>query len=64
MVIKITQPLRLDAAQGVSEERTEAYMEYVEGVPQLATKCCAKNTSGAASYAGRQAGVARGLGVA
>ena len=28
----------LDAAQGDGEERTEMYLTYIEGVPQLATQ--------------------------
>ena len=46
--------LRADEALGAGEERTEMYMKYIEGVPQLATPQGAKSQAGAAGFAGRQ----------
>lgn len=46
---------QLDAGQGASEEQTEIYMKYIEGVPELATQPGASSNSGATGFAGRQA---------
>jgi hypothetical protein len=51
----------LDVMQGASEERTEVYMEYSEGVPQLATPQRAKSFCGVDGFAGKQAKAVRGL---
>ncbi|MBI2285726.1 hypothetical protein HYU82_02800 [Candidatus Saccharibacteria bacterium] len=50
--------LRLGEAQGASEERTETYLTYVEGVPQLVTPRFAKSAGGVPGYARQQAGAA------
>jgi len=34
--------LHLDAAQGESEQHTEVYLTYIEGVAELLTQRCAK----------------------
>ena len=52
-------PSHLDDRQGAAEERSEAYMKYVERAPQAATQSGAKSTSGAAGTAGKQAGGVR-----
>lgn len=57
----MTTTSHLDAGLGASEERTEVYLTYSEGVPQLATPRCAKNSGGVSGYAGQQAGVVRRL---
>jgi len=41
--------IHLDAMQGRSEERTEMYLIYFEGVPQLLTPQGARSSSGATS---------------
>jgi hypothetical protein len=46
MSLRLTHP---DAEQGRSEERTEIYLTYFEGVPQLLTQLCAGSASGATS---------------
>lgn len=45
----------LDEVQGKGEQRTEAYMKYVEGAAESLTKQFAKSKSGAGSSAHRQA---------
>jgi len=62
IIATLPYPSHLDAAQGASEERTEAYMQYVEGVPQLATQRSAKSTGGVPGYARQQAGAVRRYG--
>jgi hypothetical protein len=57
----MTQSSYLDAMQGASEERTEMYTGYFEGVPQLATPQRAKSFCGFAGLAGKQAKAVRGL---
>jgi len=53
----------LDKTQGNAEEQSKPYGEYGERVPEAATQRFAKNSSGAASSAGRQAGVVRASGM-
>ena len=48
-----------DAAQGAGEERSEAYTEYDERVPETATQRGAESGSGASGLAGRQADAVR-----
>ena len=58
--VKMSQPSRLDEAQGANEKRTELYLTYSDGVSEFATKRFAKSASGVAGMASRQAGTARG----
>jgi hypothetical protein len=55
------QPLRLDATQGASEERSEMYLTYIERVPQLATPRCAISACGVCGLAEKQASAAHRL---
>ena len=50
----------MDAMQGAREERTEVYLAYSEGVPQLETRQSAKSFCGVAGSAGKQVKVLRG----
>ena len=52
---------RLDEAQGGSEERREAYREYGEQVPELATQRFAKSTGRVGGSATKQASATRKL---
>ncbi len=60
IVLWYTVP-RLDAEQESSEERTETYLIYVEGAPQLLTQLCASSNNKcdrlcrAAGYCGAEA---------
>ncbi len=56
-----TQHLRLDVAQGASEQRTETYIQYDEGAAQLATQRCAKSAGKMPGYARNLASAAEGL---
>jgi GTP-binding protein len=52
--------MHVDGAQGADEQRTEPYLNTVEGVAQSATQQSAKNTNVAAGSASRPVGVVRG----
>lgn len=52
----------MDETQGASEERTDTYLTYVEGVPQLVTQRFTKSTGGVPGCARQQAGAAQLLG--
>ncbi|PID32681.1 hypothetical protein CR956_01215, partial [Candidatus Saccharibacteria bacterium] len=49
-----------DALQGDSEQQTESYKEYGEGVAELSTQQSAESTDGLASSASQQGGAVRG----
>lgn len=55
------QTTHLDAALGADAERNEAYMNTLSEHRKSATTRSAKSSSGAASFAGRQADAVRGL---
>ncbi|HEY5550229.1 MAG TPA: hypothetical protein VIK37_03485 [Candidatus Saccharimonadales bacterium] len=46
----------MSTVQGRAEERIEAYLTYVERVPQVLTPEYAKSTGGVACSAGKQVG--------
>ena len=61
MIVNQPQPLHFDEWQGRNEQRSEAYLAYAERVAQILTQPDAKNISGAASSACRQANVVQRL---
>ena len=50
----VRQPFDLDVMQGASEQQTEMYLTYIEGVAQFATQQYTKSFSGATCSAGWQ----------
>lgn len=55
--------LDFDAGQGASEERTEPYIQYGEGVPELATQPSAKRTNKLLGFAQKEVGSIQGVSV-
>jgi len=51
----LRQRTHVSAAQGASEERTELYILYSEGAPQLATPRSATSNCGVSGCARKQA---------
>ena len=61
MLHTLLQPSRLSAKQGAIEKRSEAYMQYVERVSQIATQYGAKSISGVSGSADEQTNATRRL---
>jgi hypothetical protein len=57
----MSQPSRLDEAQGTNKQRTVAYKRYAEGAAQFVTPRFAKSVGGVLDLLQKQAGAAGGL---
>lgn len=55
------QDSHLNAMQGKTEQRTETYMKYVEGVAQFLTQQCLKSASQFSGYAREHSSAVRSL---
>jgi DNA polymerase V len=58
-----SKPLDFDTGQGTSEEWTEPYIKYGEGVPELATQLSAKRTNKLLGFAQKEVDSIQGVSV-
>ena len=62
IIASLPYPADLSGVQGVAEERSEAYQEYVDQVPEAITQQSVKNSSRVGGYADKSDAVIRGYG--